>query len=766
MFFLEIDFDNIKHSNTDKCPRFSFHNKSHDYSDSTCKPRVPTQQDCLEAYKKYGKGPFDSECPKPSSYVSFTNICKFTEYSKRTSSVTKMKVKCNFHLCEGSLVRVGVLQPTYGLMIQPEYWYTARNDATLEYILDKILKENIGKGLDFCVLTCTTKSKKTVKQLFVFPPYIKQVKKLTKSNRNRKMNVNVVVLDSVSRQHFYRHLKRSVTALEELHKTNTVDILDFELFQSIAPRTFPNMRALFSGIVDADSDDEKHTYGLDSLFGRFHNLGYQTLLQEDSCWFDPWGALITDNKHNLQILQTPEQYGERWRDLQRKLHNLPIDSYGLTHFSCEVFLQYGRTNQFNNPPKVCYNGHHLSDYFLNHTYKFIKSIESMLKSYPGFSYTHLNTGHEVSGKRIAYIDFLIANFLNKVSRLQNTLTILLSDHGPKTTKFSQEFLMGRYEIGHPFMFMILPNQVRHQLGKTRFNALNINQYRLISHTDLFHTLMSLSSNKSLGLLAAIPGDRDCQDIPLYSFMSCLCEGSSEVMIDSNSKIHWLAEYAVGYLNNLIRRSLGIFLGYGNCERLIGKRFDKIRKKTNDVGDTIYTFDLIVHRYRGEEVFEVAFCIPKLKTLGKGSVSLLRWRRVTIFQHYAKCCDKNVEVELCICRKESSNIINPARDNARLLSIPTFNIVTKAKFVDSKCLALLLRHRPNVFINYELTNLCSDRKYNVTFSISSEKEFQSTFTEPQTILVRPWRIYYLGTVELDENLSQEELTETITNQLIP
>ena len=118
-----------------------------------------------------------------------------------------------------------------------------------------------------------------------------------------------------------------------------------------------------------------------------------------------------------------------FQKIVKKTRHLPIDSYGVTHLSCEVFLQYGRTNQFNYPPKVCYNGHFLPSYFLNYTLNFLHTVEKSALSYPLLTYTHLNTGHEMSGKRIAYSDNLFAHYLQEISQLKDTLTIVMSDHG-------------------------------------------------------------------------------------------------------------------------------------------------------------------------------------------------------------------------------------------------------------------------------------------------------------------------------------------------
>ena len=50
----------------------------------------------------------------------------------------------------------------------------------------------------------------------------------------------------------------------------------------------------------------KAPLGVEVLFGTFKEWGYQTLYQEDACWFDMWGIGLTD----LEIRTIPEGHTE------------------------------------------------------------------------------------------------------------------------------------------------------------------------------------------------------------------------------------------------------------------------------------------------------------------------------------------------------------------------------------------------------------------------------------------------------------------------
>jgi len=641
---------------------------------------------------------------------------------------------CNATVCNGGLVRIGYFNDDTGFINFPK---TSIIKTSIQ-LRDAVLKlfAQAEPKINFCILACFS-NPNFIKQALTFPPRTRETMHLV---AEKPVNVNVVLLDSVSRQHFYRKLPATIDVLKNMKSSGETLVYDFNLFQSIAPRTFPNVRALFSGKIDVDSNDEDFEYNLGDLAGYFKKVGYQNLLQEDSCWHDVWGSLITDNKHM-------ENVSNNWSGIHEKIKRLPIDDFGLSHLSCEVFQQYGKTNQFNHPPKVCYNGHLLPSYYLNYTYEFLRNIEARIDSKPGFLYTHLNTAHEATGKRVAQMDYLLADFVSKLEKLTNTITVLLSDHGPKTTKFAQKHLAGRLEIGHAFMFILIPEKAQYWLGEEKIKALDHNQNILFSMLDLYSTFKTLrKSAAGEGLLKPLPRDRFCDGVPMYSFMNCLCEGGTEVLTEKAS-FRWIAEFVVGYLNQLITQSLlstGTQSGYGNCERLIGSRFNKIRRKKSVTSSyDYYVVDILVHKYRGEEIFEVVVRIRKRLF----AIEVVKWRRVSIYQHFSKCCDREVDIQLCICRAETQDIPNPGRDLARQLSIQSFGVNTESAFLDSKCLLLMKRERSNLFRTYEIANMCTDRIYHTNFTIDNSVDIHSTTLVPVYTTVKPWFIYYITTITL-------------------
>ncbi len=111
--------------------------------------------------------------------------------------------------------------------------------ATVEQAVDT----NRKNGFGFLFIRCGY-----ILQALTFPPMLKKAE--NGSNRN-SINVNVIMLDSISRPHFYRILPKAVEALRKISWDRNVKAtaMDFELFHSVGQQTFDNLRPFFSGVM-------------------------------------------------------------------------------------------------------------------------------------------------------------------------------------------------------------------------------------------------------------------------------------------------------------------------------------------------------------------------------------------------------------------------------------------------------------------------------------------------------------------------------------
>ena len=231
----------------------------------------------------------------------------------------------------------------------------------------------------------------------------------------------------------------------------------------------------------------------------------------------------------------------------------------MTHFTCEVVRKYHRTNDLDIPDKVCYNGDFISTYYLKYHLDYLDSIRQHAKSVPLLHYLHLITGHTSSGVRIRNDDAGLADYVTAVARDPNTLTIFMSDHGHSRTKYGQT-VEGRFELFNPLMFVVLPENVASLLGKRQVTSLIENQRRLFTMLDVHRMLMAIHDPKKLkstdyrvnGLLSVLPGNRTCASLPLTPMTRCKCDGWDQRVDDNSPRHAWLAEFALGQLNNMIQ----------------------------------------------------------------------------------------------------------------------------------------------------------------------------------------------------------------------
>ena len=71
--------------------------------------------------------------------------------------------------------------------------------------------------------------------------------------------------------------------------------------------------------ISASGKNTKAPLGVEVLYGIFQKWGYQTLFQEDLCWYDKWGSALTDIEKRDVPIQDSE-FKSRW--VKQKIHSL------------------------------------------------------------------------------------------------------------------------------------------------------------------------------------------------------------------------------------------------------------------------------------------------------------------------------------------------------------------------------------------------------------------------------------------------------------
>ena len=749
-----------KSSTVSVCPPFSIHTKPFSTRSASCRLPVVRKEACSFAKSIFTMNPANQSCN-----TSQVNLCRM-EKTPRGSP----KVECHTTSCGSSdIISVGFIYPRDGSLSWRHFSFL----QDVEKALNKYIQS--APAIDyfpFAFLRCDEFWNPTAKtQLFLLPPRGATADKSRDKFHVKAINVNIMLIDSVSRPHFFRSLPQTVKAFRSINANTSALVLDFELFHGIKHRTFENINALFSGeLLDIDQFVNPVPVKADVMFNKFKSLGYQTMWQEDLCWTYEWG-LVRDFKVMNQSLPLKEI----WHNLTSTLKKNSIDFTGITHSSCEVFKNFGVPEPFHGPSTICYGGKHYHHLFLNFLENFLQEVNMDSDKKPLFSFSMLNVGHEESGLRIQTFDEGLANFVENLGTDPNTLSIILSDHGNTYGAFPAT-MEGRFEVFQPHLFIIIPNRVQNLLGKNRVLTLQQNQKRLVSIIDLHYTLMAVASDigskglqQHLGLFEPISRKRSCEDLQLLSSSICICQGWY-TKVQANSFHYIIAEIVLGQLNGKIQTQ---FLeniqtkrpvsGFGSCERLKGERFDNVREKRNGEILTV-SLDMYVQR---QELFSATVQVIMESVLIK--IKLVQYTRFSEYGIYQSCADKGVDLRLCICGQRKTKHYSTTQTYLKSVSRETFattkepptpkwqhygsvfDSVTIADEMHKNCLFILLReHKSGVVM--EAANSCSFVTYTIEvhFSLSNMQVSERT---PVCKEVGPGAIHFLiAVIPLDPGIN--------------
>lgn len=697
----------------------------------SCVPYRRTDEDCNVAFKYFGAYNLTSEpvqCDKQASRP----ICTFlTEF--RFSPKDKVSVTCWRDVCsQSSPILLGCSDPEFGVVDKEEDWVKFHSIGELEQDLPAIVVQNSVQGFNFCLLQCKIDGH-MVKQALIFPPILKHAIQNAPLSK-KKINVNIILEDSVSRSHFYRSMPRSVQSLRDIYRDASFQatVLDFELVQSYAAFTLPNVQFMMAGkSLKGRRKVPKRVNGISILTEKFKRFGYQTLMHEDLCWYDQWGSFLSP-EYKKKVKPFTEGFKSIFEEFKQSTDRY-VDNKAMTLLSCEILKEFGTSNPFEGKStrNYCWDGRSLSEYLLFYVRRFISLVDRKPEVAPALVYTHLNTGHEPSGKRIRADDNILSKFLEEMARSDNTLTLLISDHGGKTSDYAIETLPGSLEVYSPMMFMIIPHKVAQRLGKDRMNALKLNQKRLVTFADLHHTLNSIAAliddgrtqDKVSGLLQPIPLTRTCADIKDISPEGmCRCEGWRKFLSPNSMEVIWLAEFALGQINNMIQMQYSQGFagnkskrknGFGRCAMFVGKSIERPRQELLGK-DYITTLVLVVEPAYGvesKERFEVQL---KHSSVREHNITFIKYTRLSFYSRYKGCVDKNVDLNLCACAMHHSNKHRRSdiEDLIRARHFVDFGMTSSTRSLASKCLLVTIRHLKRLVVSKKQTRVMSIEVANV------------------------------------------------------
>ncbi|XP_076456688.1 uncharacterized protein LOC143290987 [Babylonia areolata] len=730
--------------------------------EAECRRVSPVPGSCDVADRLFRSTP-PAHCDGGQKHVQFCSL---------TSTDSGHRVQCSLQQCASHLLGAAVDVPTGGLK-----WKRFQSPQALEEWISGLLRPVMEgrRHFGFCFIGCGETSEQEdgglgylqddtdsfyqidALQILLLPPQM-TAGYASRSHSDFDINFNLIFIDSVSRQHFFRSMPDTLKLFEDLTNNNTsgVSVFDFELVQAVRSRTFETLQMLFSGEVDPSVKPfgvlelPPEPLKTEALLKKLKERGYSTLWLEDLCYLWEWGISKDLLVHNKSL--TPDQ---TWRRLQKALSKAGIDSLEVTYAMCKVLSENGVPDHFHGPDAVCLNGRHQHDYLLDYLWLY---QQTMVKTgTPFFSFLETNVGHEDSGRRIKTFDRSLQHHLESVLKLKNTVTIIFSDHGNSYGTFIEKSMEGRMELFHPHLFILVPDGVAGTLGPAAMEALRVNQHRLVSHLDLHYALQSLAYNhqntvsekhfkynvSSRGLLSIVSSSRSCGQIPRIMPNLCICQ-NFDMAVDSDNYHALFAHLALAKINTEIQHQ---FLqsgsqhtqAFGHCRRLVLGDFKNIRKSFNGTTVSLKMDLLVPLEEPGNESeeslgqaeeetvsrpMEIFFVSMEVQLGGNSAVRpgviLERLDRITPYSKFSVCADRGVELRLCVC---DVNATHDPRKSISETSAAHFDFHLRPEiFVadgTGECLQLILKKNKHGGV-FSAANVCTGKVFKVVFSLETSE----------------------------------------------
>ena len=250
-----------------------------------------------------------------------------------------------------------------------------------------------------------------------------------------KLNVLILGIDSVSLNHFRRVFPLTYKYLNEKLEKNII----FERFNKIGENTYPNLIPLLTGLIAHENvelnlgnelnnyNDIKYHDNLPLIWRDYEKLGYLTMFNEEK----PKIGVFRQTKKGFQLPPTAfytTPYYLKYEQIQRDRTCLCFNNEPVYMRSLNLLQQF--LDKIGRQPFFSFNffKYYTHDYFVVPAH-FDQKLKESIEYFEAKSY------------------------------LENTLFIVMSDHGSRTSAYSFESDFGKQERSLPFFSMRLPKSL-------------------------------------------------------------------------------------------------------------------------------------------------------------------------------------------------------------------------------------------------------------------------------------------------------------------
>ncbi|CAD6242737.1 GSCOCG00009554001-RA-CDS [Cotesia congregata] len=367
------------------------------------------------------------------------------------------------------------------------------------------------------------------------------------NNNDNHLSILILGLDSVSRMNFHRMMPKTIETLKSM---GAIEMMGYN---KIGDNTYPNLVSVLSGLSEKEFrsncwNNSKLPFDKCPLIWKnFSKSGYRTIFAEDAC------AMTTFNY------------------LKPGFRNQPTDYY-FRPYCLAAESDIGNTHKLN--ADLCIGTRKTFDNLLNYTKKVVREFNG--DRYFAFfweaSLTHDFFNYPQLGD-LPYSESI--SYLHNQGFLNNTVLIVMSDHGMRWGEFRQTY-QGRIEGSLPLMFIILP-----EWWKKKFplavNNLKQNTVSLTTPYDFHETLMDFlhpenltdqvilsrinknmpndknnsSFPRGISWFLTIPDKRNCSMAGIPGHW-CMCHKSTNISHD-DSAVKNAADFIINELNTMVNK---------------------------------------------------------------------------------------------------------------------------------------------------------------------------------------------------------------------
>ena len=280
------------------------------YNGMACKPRAPPIEACDYTAEKFKLRPSILTCKDKDEIQHSYALCGEPNMVVQS---TDIEITCDISVCDKNKdILIEELDESTGQLRKKRVDENVRgsNEKFGKLVAGTLLRAR-NKNLNFVFLNCTKKGEKSsISQMISVLPKLQHVESSERKLHGGKLNVNILLLDSISRAHFYRSFPKTLQYLREKQHSKipkTASFFEFEFFQAINGHTHENENAFFSGSLYPANYSKKQIARSPTnpqiLYGAFKEAGYQTLYLEDLCWRGRYGIMDSLKASNWNILE-------------------------------------------------------------------------------------------------------------------------------------------------------------------------------------------------------------------------------------------------------------------------------------------------------------------------------------------------------------------------------------------------------------------------------------------------------------------------------